>query len=150
MEFEKSLNYLLADLCAIQRGEIESALNKVGIHSGQVFILFELWNSDRLSQIEMAKNLNLSAPTINKLVKGLKQSGFIEMERSETDTRIVNVSLTEKGRIVKSEIEEIWKELENRLTLNLTDTEKLIFNQLLDKILQNFYNVNKTEYYLGG
>ncbi len=145
MEFEKSLNYLLADLCAIQRGEIESALNKVGIHSGQVFILFELWNSDRLSQIEMAKNLNLSAPTINKLVKGLKQSGFIEMERSETDTRIVNVSLTEKGRIVKSEIEEIWKELENRLTLNLTDTEKLIFNQLLDKILQNFYNVNKTE-----
>lgn len=145
MNFETSINYLIADLCAIQRVELENALSVVGIHSGQVFILFELWNSDCLSQIEIAKNLNLSAPTINKLVKGLKQSGFIEMTRSETDTRVVNVYLTEKGKSVKSEIEEIWKNLDNQLTLNLTETEKLIFVQLLEKILQNFYDGKKNK-----
>lgn len=140
MDFELSINYLIADLCAIQRGKIENALENVGIHSGQVFILFELWKTDGLSQIEIARNLNLSAPTINKLVKGLKQTDFINMTRSENDTRVVNVFLTEKGKSVKTEIEEIWAGLDDQFTMNLTGTEKLIFAQLLDKVLQNFYN----------
>ena len=125
--------------------KLENALENVGIHSGQVFILFELWKTDGLSQIEIARNLNLSAPTINKLVKGLKQTDFIDMTRSENDTRVVNVFLTEKGKSVKTEIEEIWAGLDDQFTMNLTGTEKLIFAQLLDKVLQNFYNdkINK-------
>jgi len=140
MNFEKTLNYLIADLTAIHKNELEKRLVKYELHSGQIFILFELWNTDGQSQITLAKNLNLSPPTINKLVKGLASGNFVELRRLTTDTRIVEVYLTKKGLEIKPEIEKIWIELEDKLTLNLTDTEKLIFMQILEKVLVTFYN----------
>lgn len=139
MNFEKSINYLLADLTTVHKNLLEKTLNKYGVHSGQVFILFELWNSDRLSQTTLATNLNLSPPTINKMAKSLEAKGFITLKRSDSDTRIVNVYLTEKGKDIRSEIEQSWSVLEEEITKNLTETERLIFQQLIEKVLLNFY-----------
>ena len=144
MNFETTINYKVADLTAVHRVMLENALRRSGIHSGQIFILFELWEQDGLSQIELAKNLRLSPPTINKLVKGLSDSGFIELRRSETDARMVCVYLSEKGVQIKVQVETIWGDLENQISENLTETEKLIFIQLLDKVLLNFYNDTET------
>ncbi len=140
MEFSRTINYKIADLAAVHRTELEKNLTTIGIHSGQVFILFELWNQDGLSQIELAKNLKLSAPTINKMVKGLKDSGFISMKRSETDARLVKVFLTGKGNQAKTEVEAIWNKIEFNITKYLTETEKLIFLQLLEKTLLYFHD----------
>jgi DNA-binding MarR family transcriptional regulator len=140
MDFDKTLNYLIADLTAIHRNQLEKNLLKYSLHSGQIFILFELWKTDGQSQINLAKNLNLSAPTINKLVKGLISGNFVEARRSVIDTRIVEVYLTKKGLEIKPEIEKLWAELESEITTNLTDTEKLIFMQILEKVLLSFYN----------
>lgn len=140
MNFEKTLNYLIADLTAIHRNELEKSLLNYELHSGQIFILFELWKVDGQNQITLARNLNLSAPTINKLVKGLAFGNFVESRRLKTDTRIVEIYLTKKGLEIKPEIEKIWASLEDKMTVNLTDTEKLIFMQILEKVLVTFYN----------
>ena len=142
MDFENTLNYMVADLTAVHRTALEKQLKTVRIHSGQVFILFELWKKDDISQIDLSKNLNLSPPTINKLVKGLSEAGYVNLRRSSEDARIVNVSLTSKGSEIKRGIESIWMQLEENITQNLTQTEKLILFQLLEKILLNFYSVN--------
>lgn len=139
MNFEKSVNYLIADLTMLHKNELEKTLSGFDLHSGQVFILFELWNSDGQSQMSLAKNLNLSAPTINKMVKGLSASGFVELKRSKTDTRIVEVFLTAKGLGIRLEVENVWRLLEDKILHNLTETEKLIFHQLLEKVSSNFY-----------
>lgn len=139
MNFEKSLNYLLADLTTVHKNLLEKTLNKYGVHSGQVFILFELWKSDGLSQAVLAVNLNLSPPTINKMAKSLQTKSLVKLKRSDSDTRVVNVYLTEKGKNIRSEIELGWNALEEEITRNLTDTEKLIFHQLIEKVLLNFY-----------
>lgn len=144
MNFELSINYKIADLSAVHRGMLEDALSETGVHSGQVFVLFELWKQDGLSQVELANNLKLSPPTINKLVKGLSDSGYINLQRSKTDGRMVCVYLTEKGHLIKDRIEIIWVDLENRISENLTETESLILIQLLDKVLFNFYNADET------
>ena len=140
MNFESTINYKIADLTAVHRGMLENVITRSGIHSGQIFILFELWKKEGLSQIQLANNLKLSPPTINKLVKGLADSGFIELRRSETDARMVCVYLTEKGVQIRTQVDSLWEELENQISENLTETEKLIFIQLLDKVLLNFYN----------
>lgn len=140
MNFEKTLNYMIADLTTVHKNLLEKTLNKYGIHAGQIFILFELWNSDGMSQTALANNLNVSPPTINKMVKSLENKNFIKLRRSDSDTRIVNVYLTENGKNLRGDIEQVWSELETRITINLTETEKLIFNQLIEKVLLNFYN----------
>ncbi len=143
MDFENTINYLLADISVIHRTEMEAVLSKTGIHSGQVFVLFELWKTDGLSQIDLAKNLYISAPTVNKLVKGLQSGGFIKTKRSLTDARMVNIFLTDKGLEIRAEIENVWDIFEKSVTSNLTETEKLILLQLLKKILLNFYDENE-------
>jgi MarR family transcriptional regulator, organic hydroperoxide resistance regulator len=139
MTFEKSLNYLLADLTTVHKNLLEKTLSEYGVHSGQIFILFELWTSDGLSQTVLAANLNLTPPTINKMVKSLETKDFVSLKRSDSDTRIVNVYLTEKGKNIHDEIARVWSVLEDKITKNLTETEKLIFHQLIEKVLLNFY-----------
>lgn len=134
-----TVNYLIADLTTVHKNHLEINLSGFDLHSGQVFILFELWKSDGQSQMSIAKNLNLSAPTINKMVKGLAESGFLTLQRSKTDTRVVEVFLTEKGTEIRPEIENIWRLLEDKVLDKLTETEKLIFFQLMEKVLSNFY-----------
>ena len=112
------------------------------MHGGQVFILFELWKKDGLSQIDLAKNLSLTPPTINKMVKSLSANDFVSLTRGVKDSRIVRVYLTEKGKSIRPSVESLWQELEVLILDNLTETEKLIFFQLLEKILSNFYGEN--------
>lgn len=145
MNFSQTINYKISDLSALHRTELEKCLSKVDIHSGQVFILFELWEEDGLSQIDLAKNLKLTAPTINRMVKGLSKAGFVALKRSESDARLVNVFLSEKGRQIKTDVESIWQDLEQKITDRLTETERLILLQLLEKVLLYFYNDSETQ-----
>lgn len=137
MNFNASINYLLNQVFIAYRSNLEKLLNEIGLHSGQVFILIDLWNEDGRSQTQIAKSLNLSAPTINKMIKNLAQNGFVTSSKSEFDARTTLVKLTEKGLDARHKVESIWQELETDIYSNLTPTEKIIFNQLLEKIRNN-------------
>jgi DNA-binding MarR family transcriptional regulator len=137
MDFFTSINYLLNQVFIAYRSNLEKSLNEIGLHSGQVFILIDLWNEDGRSQNQIAKSLNLSAPTINKMIKSLAQNGFLQMTKSDFDGRASIITLTEKGLEIRGQVEQIWQDLETDIYSNLTPTEKMIFNQLLEKIRDN-------------
>ena len=142
MEIENTLSYGIAKFTSDFRLRLESSMNEIGLHGGQVFILISLWQKDGQNQTSLAEKLNLSTPTINKMVKNLTDGNFISCQRCETDSRMVRVYLTDKGREHESFVNEQWSKLEASIFLNLTETEKLIFSQLLEKLKENF--VKKT------
>lgn len=137
MNFNSSINYLLNQVFIAYRSNLERSLSEIGLHSGQVFILISLWIEDGRSQNQIARSLNLSAPTINKMIKILVQNGFIISTKSEMDARTTVIKLTEKGLEVRQQVERTWQELETDIYSNLTQTEKIVFNQLLEKIRDN-------------
>ncbi len=137
MKFEDTLTFLLSQTAIVYRNNLQRLMNKNGLHSGQVFVLISLWETDRLSQIDLARNLNLSAPTINKMVKSLESSGFVNCQKCTLDGRMIRVCLTEKGRQSRSNVEEQWLKLETESFSNLTPTEKLMLSHLLDKVKTN-------------
>ena len=109
-------------------------MNQLNLHGGQVFILISLWNADRQSQIDLATNLKLSAPTINKMVKSLIETGFVECNKCRNDGRLMRVHLTQKGIEHQKLVEEKFIEFEAEFFSNLTETEKLILIQIFGKI----------------
>lgn len=137
MMFNLSINYLLNLVFTAYRSNLEKSLNEIGLHSGQIFILIDLWNEDGRSQSQIAKSLNLSAPTINKMIKSLVQNGYVQSSKSEADGRTSVITLTEKGSEIRQQVERIWLELETDIYSNLTPTEKIVFSQLLEKIKDN-------------
>jgi len=141
MDFENSLTYFLTQLAIGYRNFLQKAMNEIGLHSGQVFVLISLWKTDGQSQIDLVKNLNLAPPTINKMVKGLTTSGLVECQKCGNDGRMMRVYLTEKGRQSKSLVEQQWLKLETQSYANLTETEKLVLFQLFSKLKENLGSI---------
>ncbi|HEY8560572.1 MAG TPA: MarR family transcriptional regulator [Pyrinomonadaceae bacterium] len=117
--------------------EIEKELNEFELHAGQIFVLFELWKTDGMSQIELSSNLKISPPAINKMVKSLAGNGFVVSSVCSKDTRAKRVYLTPKGAAIRPRVEEKWRKLEEKLIGNLTATEQLVLNQLFGKLIEN-------------
>lgn len=134
MQFEESAAYLLAKATVLHKNALEKYVNSVGLHSGQVFVLMELWKTDGQRQIDLAARLNLTPPTVNKILGGLLGNDFVTRARYEDDARSTRIFLTQKGIDVRAALEEAWEALEDQTLAGLTDTEALMFKQLLQKL----------------
>lgn len=134
MDFENTISFLLAKVTVAHRNLIQKTVREAGLHSGQVFVLFELWKTDGQRQIDLAANLGLSPPTVNKILGGLLGGDFVTRARYEDDARSTRIFLTQKGLDVREQLEEQWTKLEAQTIAGLTDTETLILRQLLVKL----------------
>jgi len=134
VRFEDTVTYRLARVTTAYRNALERHLANVDLHGGQVFVLIELWRQDGIRQVDIAERLNLSAPTINKILKGLSEINLITSSREQDDGRSTRVFLTDKGRKIRAQVAEQWLELESEYLSGLTDTERLILPDLLGKL----------------
>jgi len=134
LKFEETVTYRLARVTTAYRNALERHLAGAGLHGGQVFVLIELWSQDGLRQVDIASRLNLSAPTINKILKGLSEINLIKTSRERDDARSTRIFLTEKGQKIRSDVAAAWVELESEYLSGLTETERLILPDLLAKL----------------
>jgi len=137
MNIENSLTYLLTQISTSHQNILQKVMNEIGLQRGQVFVLISLWKINGQSQIDLVNQLNLTAPTINKMVGNLIKNGFVECKKCSQDSRMMRVYLTEKSVQIKSAVEEKWLKSETQSFAFLTETEKLILTQLFGKIKEN-------------
>lgn len=106
--------------------------------SSHGFILYQLSVNEKLTMGELSKLINRNKSTTTTLVKKLNDEGLVEIEQSETDSRIKYISLTDKGREYKDFTSDISKELLASCYKNFTEEEKDSLLSLLLKISRNF------------
>src|SRR5688572_14051500 len=138
INFEDTVTYKMARAATAYRNALEKHLGQIGIHGGQVFILFELWRNDGMRQIDLARRLILKPPTVNKMVKALILAGLVTREELDNDGRARRIYLTDEGRDIRTQVNAQWIELEADYLSGLTETERLILPDLLGK-LKNAY-----------
>ena len=138
IKFEDTVSYLLAKVTTAFRNSLERHMGQIGLHGGQIFVLLELWKQDGLRQIDLAKRLNLSAPTVNKMLKGLIEINLVTRSRIDDDARSTRIFLTPGGSDMRREVENQWLELEESCLSGLTEVERLVLFDLLGK-LRNTY-----------
>lgn len=128
------LSFLFTQITNNHRINLEKLMCEIGLHAGQVFVLNSLWENDGQSQADLVRSLQVSPPTINNMVARLDEAGFVEIKKCEKDGRLMRVYLTEKGSQIKPKVEEQWLKLEETMFSELSETEKLMFSLLLNKI----------------
>ena len=136
MQFEDTAAFLLAKVSVLHKNALQKYAQSVGLHSGQVFVMMELWKTDGQRQIDLAARLGLTPPTVNKILGGLLENDFVTRARYEDDARSTRIFLTDKGVQVRESLEQAWEELEDHTLGPLTDTEALMLKQLLQKLFQ--------------
>lgn len=144
IEYEKTASYLLARVATAYRNALENHMARVDLHSGQVFVLMELWKKDGLRQVDIAERLNLRPPTVNKMLKGLIEIKLVTRQSIAGDKRSTRIFLTDKGWDARIEVSAQWLELEAEYMSGLSETERLILIDLLGK-LRNAYTGRSDE-----
>ncbi len=144
IKFEETVSYLLAKVTTAFRNSLERNMGLIDLHAGQIFVLLELWQKDGLRQIDIANRLNLSAPTVNKMIKGLIEINLVTSRRLENDARSTRIFLTETGYKKRQSVEAQWIDLEESCLVGLSETERLVLFDLLGR-LRNTYTGRKTE-----
>lgn len=86
-------------------------------------------NLQTLQVLMVSKNSNTT-----RLVEKLRLKGLITREQSLVNRRKVEINITEAGLQLLKEIDAIQTEFENETVSNLTQTEIIALNQLLEKI----------------
>src|SRR3569833_980889 len=69
----------------------EAAFQRHGVRSGQQWILRCLWTEDGRTPGEIAKELELSTPTVTKAAMRMETSGNNEQHPDPQDTRLVRL-----------------------------------------------------------
>ncbi|MFJ6631961.1 MarR family winged helix-turn-helix transcriptional regulator [Streptomyces sp. NPDC091376] len=86
------------------RGAVDRALAPLGVTHAQYSLLGSLYDVHRAglrpSQRQLADHTGLEALYVSKLARALAAAGLIERAEDPTDTRAVQLSLTEEGREV--------------------------------------------------
>jgi DNA-binding MarR family transcriptional regulator len=112
----------------------EDVLRRHGLHQGQNYLLAALWEHDGSTPGEIAAALNVTTPTVVKMATRMAATGLLTRVRDDRDNRLVRLWLTDAGRALQEPIEAERQALEDRVTANLTDTERRHLRSALTKI----------------
>ncbi|WP_459480717.1 MarR family winged helix-turn-helix transcriptional regulator [Clostridium saccharoperbutylacetonicum] len=101
-------------------------------------ILSALFEYSSLTMKDLAKKINKDKSTVTALVNKLLNLGYIERTRDIADSRIVYITLTEKGANLKGDFKEISDKLIERVYKDISKNEQEVLINILTKIYNNF------------
>ena len=116
------------------RALAEAGMRRHGLHLGQNHLLAALWQRDGCTPGEIAAALNVTTPTVVKMATRMSAAGLLTRRRDDRDNRLVRLWLTDAGRALQEPIEAERRLLEEKVTADLTETERAHLMTALEKI----------------
>ena len=87
---------------------------------------------------ELSEAIHRDKSTVTALVNKLKEQGYVERIQSESDSRVVYVRLTEKGKAYTVETGAISSALNEKCFAGFTESQKDALYEFLARISKNF------------
>lgn len=86
-------------------------LEPLGLTYPQYLVMLVLWEQDGISVSTLGQRLSLDSGTLTPLLKRLEAAALISRRRAEDDERRVDITLSESGRALKSQAQDIPAQL---------------------------------------
>lgn len=101
----------------------------------QYLVVISAWNG--ISQNELAKRMNVGKASASKAVKYLLSKNLVERRQDETDLRIKNVYVTEKGKEIADRFKVVFLELNSKLVEGFSEVEISTLRNMLARVYLN-------------
>lgn len=75
-----------------------------GTHPGQAFCLQALASKDDVTQRDLAETLQVSRPTLSRMLQAMEEGGLVVRRADDDDQRLTRVRLTDAGRSLEREL----------------------------------------------
>lgn len=144
MEQQKGARLLYS--CLNMRRQLNKLLSNGNLSQGEYLVLRNIWLSNialsshekegYIKAADLSDILELSRPSITRILNALEGRGFITRNIDKIDRRSVNIELTEAGIEAVKKANKNILNITERLVVSLgdSDTDKLI--ELMDKLTE--------------
>lgn len=110
-------------------------LKPLGLTYTQYLVFLVLWEKDGITVSEICNKLMLDNGTLSPLLKKMEREGYVKRNRCREDDRIVEVTLTEKGKAMQDKAKDIPVNVAGCIDLPVEKTQQLyaLLYELLEK-----------------
>jgi DNA-binding MarR family transcriptional regulator len=100
-------------------------LEPLGLTHPQYLVMLALWERDGRSISDLGGALQLEPATLTPLLKRLQAAGLVRRARSEVDERVVRVTLTDAGRELRNQAEQVPGRIAARTGMSVAELTQL-------------------------
>ena len=134
---EESVGYLMRRILTTVAGEIEREMGPNGLTNAQWIPLFKLSIGSASTVAELARECQLDAGAMTRLLDRLETKGLLRRVRSSEDRRVVNLELTDDGKSAAQQIPGVLCRVQNAHMKGFSHAEWQTLKSLLRRILEN-------------
>jgi DNA-binding MarR family transcriptional regulator len=134
---EDSVGYLMRRVLSAVAHEIEHQLEPSDLTSAQWLPLLKLFMGKGSTVAELARNCELDAGAMTRLLDRLEAKGLCRRVRSVADRRVVNIELTEEGRVAAVGIPVVLSRVQNACLAGFSAEEFETLKGFLRRMLAN-------------
>ena len=133
---EESVGYLMKRILSTVADEIEREMGPNGLTNAQWIPLFKLYIGSASTVAELARECQLDAGAMTRLLDRLEAKGLLKRVRSSDDRRVVNLELTGDGRAAAKQIPQVLCRVQNAHMQGFTRAEWETLKSFLRRILE--------------
>jgi DNA-binding MarR family transcriptional regulator len=132
---EESVGYLMKRILSTVADEVERGMEPNGLTNAQWIPLFKLYTGSASTVAELARECQLDAGAMTRLLDRLEAKGLLRRLRSSEDRRVVNLELTKEGRVAAQEIPGVLCRVQNAHMQGFSHEEWTTLKSMLRRIL---------------
>lgn len=125
LQLDSQLCFALYSASLAMNKVYRDSLKPLGITYPQYLVLLVLWEQDQRSVSDIGDRLFLDSATLTPLLKRMEAAGWVSRQRLASDERVVVVALTEAGRALRRQAEQIPVQLVCRSGLGIDEIARL-------------------------
>lgn len=112
-------------------------LEQTGLSMREIHVLLFLANHPGQDTArDVAELRGLAKSQVSQAVEALTAQGILARRADEADRRIIHLDITEKGRPLAREAQAVQAACGQRLLAGLTEPERTVFLELLERVLR--------------
>lgn len=134
---EESVAYLMRRLISNFAVEVGHELDPRGLTNAQWVPLYKLHLGHGTTAAELARTCELDAGSMTRMLDRLEAKNLIRRVRSSEDRRVVDLELTDEGRIAADQIPEALCKVLNAHLRGFSRDEVVALKSMLVRMLEN-------------
>jgi DNA-binding MarR family transcriptional regulator len=136
-EMAESIGYQLISVMMLMRREVDRRMAQHDLTDAQWKPLWMLKIGRATNAIELAREMDIDAGAITRMLDRLEAKGLIERVRSEADRRVVHLRLTPSGDAVAKKVPFVLAAVNNEFLRGFSEAEWKQLRRMLSRMADN-------------
>lgn len=116
---------------------LEAGLAGSGITGGEWSCLRVLWQSDGITQVEIARIMGMEKASLTPVLAGLVRKRLVRRTRNRQDRRKLNLHLSEAGWALREQLMPVARSVNARAERGLNPAELAHTRTVLEQLMRN-------------